>query len=296
MHETKGLLVTPFRSSAARLACLVAGALAVLLSGCFDIRQAVKLNADRSGTASVSIGIDLEPMALAMLQIQRSMEGKTGDPTAEEIAKAKQDFIANSKTTVATHDDAERRAEVERRLPPGVKLVAADMEDHGLKQTIRLTLSFDDINKLSQVELPGDSKQPQAPNPMSRPFGNLEVKDEGKFLVLTSKLNDPTAALPGGGGAPGAGGPANGSGKGAKGGPDAAPAVPPTASPEVQKLVDDAFKNFRYRFEIETPFEVVQSNATRHEGKTLVWEFSYEQLKSQPQKAPPTVLQARFRK
>src|SRR5438105_15901844 len=52
----------------------------------------------------------------------------------------------------------------------------------------------------------------------------------------------------------------------------------PKLDPETEKMMNDAFKNLRIAWKITAPFEVISSNATRREGKTLIWEYNFEKL------------------
>ena len=47
----------------------------------------------------------------------------------------------------------------------------------------------------------------------------------------------------------------------------------------------EVFKNFRVAWRIETPFQVVESNATRKEGKALIWEYRLEDLERMDKEA-----------
>src|SRR4051794_12901235 len=108
--------------------CLAAGL--PVAGGCFDVEQAMKLQKDLSGTAAFSMTVNMEPMVLFMVRMQREMAGKKGEPTAAEIAQAKKEFLA-SKTT--KENPAADKAEIEKSLPAGVKLLESSVKDEGLK-------------------------------------------------------------------------------------------------------------------------------------------------------------------
>jgi len=230
----------------------------LLLSGCFDVEQSLVLKKDLSGTAGFRMAVNFEPMVLMMLRMQRQMAGTEGEPTAAEIAKAKEEFLASKKEDAQPNTEAQK-AELEKRLPPGVKLLDASFKDEGLKLLAHFTFSFDNVSKLQQIKLSNDKKEDQAEgkdgappkpggkNPFETPFGGLQITDEGKTLLLTTKPTDPMA--------------------------EQTEQMGGELTPEMKKQMEDAFQGLRVAWKIETPFEVLESNATRREGKTLIWEY-----------------------
>ena len=55
---------------------------------------------------------------------------------------------------------------------------------------------------------------------------------------------------------------------------------------ELSQITPANAKDLRVAWKIETPFEVLESNATRREGKTLIWEYdlkSFEKMTPQQQ-------------
>ena len=92
---------------------IVAGALAVCLpfvAACFDVEQAMKLQKDMSGEVGFSMTVNMEPMVLFMLKMQREMSNQKGEPTAAEIEKAKKEFLASGKTKTTTSTTVHRQA------------------------------------------------------------------------------------------------------------------------------------------------------------------------------------------
>ena len=231
----------------------------LLLSGCFDVEQSLVLNKDLSGTAGFRMAVSFEPMIVTMLRMQRQMAGKEGEPTAAEIAQAKEGFLDSRKEEAQPNLEAQK-ADLEKSLPPGVKLLDSGFQDEGLKLQMHFTFGFDDVSKLQQIKLSSGKKEkaegkedgappkPGDKNPFETPFGGLQITDEGKTLLLTTKPTDPLAEQTEqmGGGA---------------------------LTPEMKKQLEDAFQGLRVAWKIETPFEVLESNATRREGKTLIWEY-----------------------
>jgi hypothetical protein len=204
-----------------------------------------------SGTADFHLGVDLEPMVVVMAQFAREMEGKEGPLTAAELKKAKEDFKKQSKSK--SSGEKPSRAEMEKNLPPGVKLLdfAATERDFGIDT--KMKFGFDKIASLVGVKMP--SKQggdPTQKNVIDSPFEGLEVIDKGKTFTIQTKPQNPTEAVK----------------EQAEGAPKLDPAT--------EKLVKDAFSKMRVSYRITAPFEVVSHNATRVEGKTLVWEYNME--------------------
>jgi hypothetical protein len=252
----------------------VLAALAVLAGGCFDVEETVSLQRDLSGKASFSMKIDMEPMVEIMAGMQHSMSGKPGPATPEEIAEARRQLLAKEKSDAA--DPAKKqaelqqaRAEAEKQLPAGVKLLAMSIDDEGLKMGARAEFSFDDVHKLAQLNLPqkgGGAAGGSDGNPYQAPFGGLKVVDEGATLLVTLSGADPKSRL-----------------QEIKG------KIP---EPGMQDQIAAAFKGARFAFRLESPFEVVKTNATRREGKVLIWEVSA----TDPAAQLPETLSARFKK
>jgi hypothetical protein len=224
-----------------------------LLTGCFDVEQSLKLNKDLSGSAGFRMTVNFEPMVLMMLRMQRQMAGKEGEPSAAEIEQAKKEFLA-SKKEQGQQDPAAQKAEMEKSLPPGVKLLDSGFKDEGLKILVHFNFGFDNVAKLAKIKLPNNKKeekdqppQPGSKNPFDTPFGDLQIADQGKTLLLTTKPTDPMA--------------------------EQTEQMGGELTPDMKKQMEEAFKGLRVAWKIETPLEVLESNATRHEGNTQIWEY-----------------------
>lgn len=243
----------------------------LLLTGCFDVEQTLVLQKDLSGKAGFTMKVDMEPMVLMMLSMQRAMEGKEGEPTAAEIEKARADFLASAKKE-SKPDPEKQKEELAKSLPPGVKLLDSRLQDEGLKMLVAFTLGFDDVDKLRQVSLSppqpaGEGGEmaggpPEPKNPFDTPFGDLVVEEQGDTVLITSKPKNPLEEQ-----------------KQEMGGPG-------EISPEMQQQLEDAFKGLRIAWKIEAPFAVLEHNATRKEGNTLIWEYTLDSMeKMDPKKA-----------
>ena len=256
---------------------MAAGAAGLALAGCFDVEQSVSLRRDLSGTAGFNMTVDLEPMIAFMAGMQHSMSGKPGDATPAEVEAARRDFLAKQKSQEPAkkqEDLAAQKAQLQKSLPPGVQLLSAAVDDQGTKISAHFQFGFDDVRKLAQIKLPEKGGQGQSgSNPYEDPFSQLKVVDEGPTLLVTLGSVNPAARLQeqvGAGGAPGKDG----------------------GNPEMTKAVEAAFKGARFAFRLESPFEVVETNATRRDGHTLYWEV---RAADPDVKMPPTLM-ARFKK
>lgn len=243
-----------------------------ILTGCFDVEQAMTLQKDLSGKAAFSMTVNMEPMMLFMLRMQREMEGKTGEPTAAELAKAKQEFLASK--TEKQEDPKAKAEEVKKNLPPGIKLLESSVKDDGLKIAVRFVFGFDHISKLAQIQFPkegGPEEGPGPKNPFDQPFAGLQVKDEGGTLLLTTEAINPAAE-------------------------QKAQTADMDLSAEMKKQMEDAFKDLRVAFKIDAPFEVMEHNATRKEGKTLIWEYDLKSFEKMTPEQLAQGVRVRFKK
>ena len=218
-----------------------------LLAGCFEIEQSINLEKDLSGTADFHLGVDLEPMVVVMAQFAREMEGKTGPVTAEELAKAKADFKLKSKSEKKEELSPEQ---ISKELPEGVKLLDYKVTDRDFGIDSKFRFGFDRLSQLVGVKLPSKKGgDPTQGSVIDSPFESLELSEDDKTFTIRSKPQNPTESVK----------------------EQAADA--PKLDAATEKLVRDAFGKLRVAYRITAPFEVVSHNATRREGKTLIWEY-----------------------
>jgi hypothetical protein len=259
-------------------AALLAGIAGLLLAGCFDIEESIDLDRNLSGKAGLDVTVDMGAMVVPMLMMSRGMEGKTGDPTPAEIAKARQEMIDQQKKDPSKGPSAPKREDIEKSLPPGVHLIDAGVDDpKDLKMRAHFRFAFDDVNKLAQIREAKKKDEP-APGPgkptlFDQPFAALKLVDEGKTLLLSTQLGNPVSEA----GAQAGGGDA-----------------PPT--PEAQKTLDQIFQGLHLRFRLTTPFAVVDSNATRRDGQTLVWDLDSAAVQKLAASKQPLKIWARLRR
>jgi hypothetical protein len=248
---------------------------AAALGGCFDVEQSVSLQRDLSGTANFSVTLDLEPVFVFIAGTQHSMLGKSGELTPAEIEQARRDFLAALQKQDHVKKQQETAAWLEQGLPAGVRLLSSSFDDQGTKVALRCQLAFDDVHKLPKIKLPEKGGEP-GQNPWSDPFATLQVVDEGPTMLVTFGYVDAAARL---------------QEQAAKGGPPIVIAEGPPATPEMSKALAGAFKTSRFAFRLDSPFEVVETNASRRDGRTLYWEPPAD-----PNARFPQTLTARLKK
>lgn len=236
------------------------GALGLVTTGCFDIEQTLNLEKDLSGKAGFSMKVDMEPMVGFMTRMQREMAGKTGEPTKAELDETRKQLIA-SKKSETKNDFTKDKAELEKQLPPGVKLLDTSFKESDLGVAANFLFGFDNVSKLSQITFPKKAQEPSegspgpgTENPVESPFDGLQVVDEGQTILITSPANNPVA--------------------------EQKEEASEMMSPESKKQMEDLFKGLRVAFKITAPFEIVEHNAHRKEGKTLIWEYDIKSFES----------------
>lgn len=231
----------------------------LLLTGCFDIEQTLTLERNMSGKAGFAMKVNMEPMVGFMTRMKRSMEGKEGEPTAEELAQARKEFLAQRQNK-PMGDFAKSKAELQSKLPKGVTLLDSSFTDEELRFGANFLFGFDHIDKLREIEFPkSGNEQAAGPgpggNPVESPFGGLQFVDEGGTFLVTSPAQNPVAE-------------------------QKEQASQMELSAEDKKQMEEMFKGLRVAFKITAPFQVVEHNAHRKDGNTLVWEYDLKKLES----------------
>jgi hypothetical protein len=235
-----------------RLAAALCLALSLAAAGCMNIAQTITLQKDLSGTAAMTMTADLEPMVMMFAKVQHEMTGGKGDPPAALIEKARQELLAaKSADPIDIEDEKEGLRE---SLPQGVKLIEASFKDDGLKLIGQFVLGFDKLSKLTDISLDapgGDASPAPVENPMQRPFEGLKVVDEGGTILITSPTHNPLAG-------------------------ETKPGE--AADPMGKAILETMMKGFRVAFRLNAPFEVIEHNAHRKDGTTLVWEYDFASI------------------
>ena len=238
-----------------RLAIVLLVGVALVTTGCLDIEETLTLNRNLSGQAGFSMKVDAEPLVAFTAQMQRQMQGKSGPPTAEELAAARAEMLKNA----SPKEDFEKdKREMEQNLPPGVKLLNATFNQDGLKSNASALFGFENLAALHEIvfDKPQGQDADQGPsNPVSQPFDGLEVKDEGQTILITSPVVDPMTSAK-------------------------TQTQQMQMSPAMQQQFASIFKGLRVAVKITAPFAIVEQNATRREGNTLIWEFDSSKLQT----------------
>lgn len=245
-----------------KICAAVLGLSGLLLTGCFDIEQTLTLEKNMSGKAGFSMKVNMEPMVGFMTRMQRSMAGKEGEPTAEELAQARKEFLASRKKESGGPMDFEKnKAEFEKSLPKGVTLLDSSVKDEDLGIAANFLFGFDHVDKLREINFSKEKQEqaagpgPGGDNPIKAPFNGLTFVDEGGTFLLTSPTQNPIAE-------------------------QKEQAAQMELSPEDRKQMEAMFKGLRVAFKITAPFQVVEHNAHRKDGNTLVWEYDLKKLET----------------
>ena len=259
-----------------RLATLLIAFGCTAISGCFSIEQTMTFEKNLSGTAGVTMQVDLEPLVGFMVMMKHSMSdkpGTPGKPSEEEIAAARKELLASAGKS-RTIDLEQERKLAESQLPAGVKLLDAAFKEDGLKLTAKLLLGFDHASKLEQIKFdkkPGAAAGGPLDNPMDDPLGGLKVIDEGKTFLVTSPAKNPM-------------------------GDQKAEMEQMPMDAELKALVDSMMSGVRVAVRLTSPFEVVEHNAHRKEGNTLVWDYNYASLQKMSLAEVEQGIRVRYRK
>lgn len=255
-------------------------ALGLFTTGCFDIEQSLTLDKDMSGKAGFTMKVDMEPMVGFMTRMQREMQGKTGEPTKAELDATRKEML-DSKKSETKGDFEKDRKELQSKLPKGVTLLDSSFKEDGLQIAANFLFGFDNVSKLNQIKFPkkgegeGEEGQQAGPpgtqNPVESPFDGLQVVDEGKTILVTSPAENPIAD-------------------------SKEQAASMDLSPEAKKQMEEMFKGLRVAFKITAPFEVVEHNAHRKEGNTLIWEYDLKSLEKMKPEQLAQGVRVRYRK
>ncbi len=218
-------------------------------AGCMQFDYGITLEEDLSGTADVDLSIDLERVAYMAAYIQNSFGGEGGEPTEEQLEAAREEVLQGMDEDEDFSVES-MRAEIEPDLPEGVALLHANVEREELLTTMSMRFAFDHVDKLKEIRLDDDDEGDDGGAPMdAEPFENLEILEEGDEIIIRSEAIDPMKELDD---------------------------VPWVSDEMVEKLL----QGFGVTFSITSPFRVEEHNATRKDGRTLVWEFNLETLQS----------------
>lgn len=238
---------------------------AIAFAGCYDIEQDIVLNRDLSGTASLRMRIDMEPMAYFVALMSREMAGGTGEPTAEELQVAKDRLLADQEQVGDFDPEKFKRAQ-SVSLPDGVRIRDVQFSRQGLQLSYAVDFEFDRFEDIVAIRMENTARADFNPdNPKTRPFGTLRLVDDGKTLLVTIEpINSMTEQQMDG---------------------------PPP--PGMEAAFAGAMAGLHFALRIDAPFEVVEDNAMAIEGNTLIWEYDSEALTAAQ---APEPIRVRYRK
>jgi len=240
---------------------------AIALAGCIDIEQEIVLEPDLSGTASLRMRVDMEPMVFFMATMSKQMTGGSGEPTAAELQSTRDQLLAKQEQE-GDFDPEAFKSSQGASLPEGIRIRDVHFNRQDLQLSYTVNFEFDRFADIVAIRL-DDAAQgdPGQGNPMARPFDTLRLVNDGETLLVTSEPINPMAEQQ-------------------KGGP------PP---PEMETAFATAMTGLRFAFKIDAPFEVVAHNATAAEGRALIWEYDFEALTAVTGQAPEQI-RVRYRK
>jgi hypothetical protein len=231
---------------------ILAAGLTWLAAGCMQFDYGVTLEEDLSGTADVDVTVDLERVAYMAAYVQNAFTGEGGEPSDEQIQAAREEILAEMDED-DDFSEASMRAEIEPDLPDGVALVFARVDRDDLRTTVDMRFAFDHVRKLKEIQLDDDDREGDSAAPVhSQPFEDLEIVEDGDEIIVRSQPINPVEEM---------------------GELDDTPFV-------TEAMVEKLLEGFSITFRLTSPFKVEEHNATRKEGKTLVWEFNLQTLES----------------
>ena len=234
--------------------------LVMIATGCIQVEYGVVLESDLSGTADIGVVVDLDRIARTTASVKAAFEG-TGEPTEEQIEEARREILAELDLDDRFHADS-LRAEIEPGLPDGVRLIDVEEQQEGMQRRLRMDFEFDHVDRLRELDARSDRTElTDADHEGSRPFEGLEIIEKDGEIVVRNDPIDPIDEV--------------------------------EDSPFVSEgMIENMLQDFSVTFRLETPFEVLEHNATRREGRTLIWVFDWERLHQDG----PTGIFARLRR
>ena len=253
------------------VAAVVLGLAAFATSACLQIEQTLTLERDLSGKAGFAMNLDMESLVPIMATLKKSTDGKGGVPTAAEVAEARKELLSSQKSEKS--DFEKEKKGFESQLPAGVTLLDAQAKEDGLKMAASFLLGFDQVSKLSQIQFPKSGSQPDAmgTNPVDSPFGGLKVVTEGQTILVTTPVENPLAEQQ-----------------------EKTSQMPMDAA--ALGLIQQMFKGVRMVVKITAPFDVVEHNAHRREGTTLIWDYDFLNLQKLTPEQMKQGVRVRFRR
>lgn len=195
---------------------------------------------------------------MIMAKVQKEMSGDKSPLTKADIAAAKAEFKKNAKKSTTESEDPRKQAE--GGLPPGVKLLDVSVAEKEFGVTTNMKFAVRQTGKprrreAQRIERRRSRRRSNEEVGHRLPVQGLEIAETSSTITIHTKPQNPAEKVKAEAGEAG-----------------------PKLDAETEKMMNDAFKNMRIAWKITAPFEVVSSNATRKEGKTLIWEYDWDKL------------------
>ncbi len=250
-------------------AALLCGS-AFLVTGCFDIEQSITLERNLSGQAGFSMKVDMEPLVRFMAQMKNEMSGKKGAPTAAELAEIRKELMSPDRWAGPTDFEKEKK-EIASKLPQGRharrrQFSGRRPEDDGAGD-VRLRPRVEARADLAAQQGRRSWRRRTRPRRRSRIFrSSMKARPSSS----PCPVENPTSDAPGPG----------------RRAPDA----------EMMKQMEALFKGLRVAFKITAPFEVVEHNAHRKTGNTLIWEYDLATMQKLTPEQANRASRVRYRK
>ncbi|HVT60193.1 MAG TPA: hypothetical protein VHR45_17595 [Thermoanaerobaculia bacterium] len=231
------------------------------------------LDRNLSGRAAYRLTIDMEPVVDVNAAAAHAKSGKPGTATAQEIAQAREQALrelaggASGADAAKLADPAAKKASFAANLPPGIKLLSWSEDTLRLKRESRFEVGFGDLRQLVPLKLLPWNRGGSVLQ-RDQPFEGLRVVDEGPTVLVT------LTPQPAGAGEE---------------------RTEPRPAGEV-KEEETILRHAGFAFRLDSPFEVVETNAARRDGHALYWEFKGSALVAAMNAQPPTTLRARLKK
>jgi hypothetical protein len=202
------------------------------------------------------VTLNTEPMVYLVATMTKAFMGEEGPITAEDIETARRDAEMDDREGIHVGP-----------LPDGVTLHGTETSEEGYLLHTEARFGFDHLSRLSELGFSAGeaTEEPQTP------FDSLQIMDDGETLLITTAPLNPLA--------------------------DQDPSWEEQFenSEELEGVLASALEGMRVAIILEAPFDVIEHNATRHEGNRLIWEFGADSLLDDPE-ALPTHLRVRYQK
>lgn len=254
------------------LRALVVSAFAVAATGCLEIEQRITLKRNMSGTAKMDFKADMEPAVYMMAYMQKAMMGGGQDPnlTDADLKAARQMFLEQQKQS----DKKPSRENIEQELPTGVKLLKFKGKENGTKIAVNALFGFDHIKRLSDVQISGDAMAAAGGGGGKSPMSSILFEEDATSFTIRTAYENPMDAS---------------SAPGMEQGPENMPG-------KIGKVMKAAVDKLGFKMVIDSPFKVLEHNATSKRGNTLTWKFDYASFKKLSQSGRGADIRVKYAK